>query len=148
MADQVVDTIQSTAKTDKIGDGKIFVLDVAKRRARADRRNQRRRALSAPFHEKDHSLMDKKYLLPLAAVATAALLPTMGFAPGGRGSARGHRRSRMDLQHAAVPDRRLPRVLHGRRLSMLEGGLVRSKNVTMQMTKNVGCSPSRRSCTG
>ena len=28
MADQVVETIQSTAKTDKIGDGKIFVLDV------------------------------------------------------------------------------------------------------------------------
>lgn len=29
MADQVVETIQSTARTDKIGDGKIFVLDVA-----------------------------------------------------------------------------------------------------------------------
>ncbi|MFT4621023.1 MAG: nitrogen regulatory protein PII [Polaromonas sp.] len=29
MADQVVETIQSTAKTDKIGDGKIFVLDVS-----------------------------------------------------------------------------------------------------------------------
>ena len=28
MADQVVETITSTAKTDKIGDGKIFVLDV------------------------------------------------------------------------------------------------------------------------
>ena len=28
MADQVVETIQNTAKTDKIGDGKIFVLDV------------------------------------------------------------------------------------------------------------------------
>ena len=28
MADQVVETIQSTAKTDKIGDGKIFVLPV------------------------------------------------------------------------------------------------------------------------
>ena len=28
MADQVVETIASTAKTDKIGDGKIFVLDV------------------------------------------------------------------------------------------------------------------------
>ena len=28
MADQVVETIQSVAKTDKIGDGKIFVLDV------------------------------------------------------------------------------------------------------------------------
>ena len=28
MTDQVVDTIQKTAKTDKIGDGKIFVLDV------------------------------------------------------------------------------------------------------------------------
>ena len=28
MADQVVETIINTAKTDKIGDGKIFVLDV------------------------------------------------------------------------------------------------------------------------
>jgi nitrogen regulatory protein P-II 1 len=28
MADQVVQTIAATAKTDKIGDGKIFVLDV------------------------------------------------------------------------------------------------------------------------
>lgn len=28
MADQVVETIRNTAKTDKIGDGKIFVLDV------------------------------------------------------------------------------------------------------------------------
>ena len=28
MADQVVETISTTAKTDKIGDGKIFVLDV------------------------------------------------------------------------------------------------------------------------
>jgi nitrogen regulatory protein P-II 1 len=29
MADQVVETISTTAKTDKIGDGKIFVLDVS-----------------------------------------------------------------------------------------------------------------------
>ncbi len=28
LADMVVDTIRTTAKTDKIGDGKIFVLDV------------------------------------------------------------------------------------------------------------------------
>ena len=28
MADQIVDTIQKTARTDKIGDGKIFVLDL------------------------------------------------------------------------------------------------------------------------
>ncbi|MCL4169859.1 UNVERIFIED_CONTAM: hypothetical protein GTU68_006053 [Idotea baltica] len=28
MAEQVVETIATTAKTDKIGDGKIFVLDV------------------------------------------------------------------------------------------------------------------------
>ena len=28
LADQVVETIRITAKTDKIGDGKIFVLDV------------------------------------------------------------------------------------------------------------------------
>ena len=30
LAEQVVDTIRGTAKTDKIGDGKIFVLDVEK----------------------------------------------------------------------------------------------------------------------
>jgi nitrogen regulatory protein P-II 1 len=30
LADQVVDTISTTARTGKIGDGKIFVLDVAK----------------------------------------------------------------------------------------------------------------------
>ena len=29
MADQVVETLMATAKTGKIGDGKIFVLDVA-----------------------------------------------------------------------------------------------------------------------
>ena len=29
MADQVVETIATTAKTDKIGDGKVFVVDVA-----------------------------------------------------------------------------------------------------------------------
>ncbi|SDX35499.1 P-II family nitrogen regulator [Roseicitreum antarcticum] len=29
MADQVVETLQTTARTDKIGDGKIFVLDLA-----------------------------------------------------------------------------------------------------------------------
>ena len=29
MAEEVVDTIRKTARTDKIGDGKIFVLDVA-----------------------------------------------------------------------------------------------------------------------
>jgi nitrogen regulatory protein P-II 1 len=29
MADQVVETITNTAKTGKIGDGKIFVLDVS-----------------------------------------------------------------------------------------------------------------------
>ena len=28
LADEVVETIRKTAKTDKIGDGKIFVLDV------------------------------------------------------------------------------------------------------------------------
>ena len=33
MADQVVETLQKTAKTDKIGDGKIFVLDMAQPRA-------------------------------------------------------------------------------------------------------------------
>jgi Amt family ammonium transporter len=82
--------------------------------------------------------MDKKYLLPLAAVATAALLPTMGFA-----------------QEAEAPPAVTDEVVWifntllflvggflvffmAAGFAMLEGGLVRSKNVTMQMTKNVG----------
>jgi Amt family ammonium transporter len=81
--------------------------------------------------------MDKKYLLPLAAVATAALLPTMGFA-----------------QEAEAPPAVTEEVVWifntllflvggflvffmAAGFAMLEGGLVRSKNVTMQMTKNV-----------
>jgi Amt family ammonium transporter len=85
--------------------------------------------------------MTNKFLLPLAAVATAALLPATGFA-----------------QEAAEAAAEIPAVsdevvwifnsllfLIGGFLvffmaagfAMLEGGLVRSKNVTMQMTKNV-----------
>jgi len=80
--------------------------------------------------------MTKKFLLPLAAVATAALLPTMGFAQD---------------EMPAVTDEvvwifnSLLFLIGGflvffmaAGFAMLEGGLVRSKNVTMQMTKNVG----------
>ena len=41
MAEQVVETISKTARTDKIGDGKIFVLDVeAARRVRTGETNE------------------------------------------------------------------------------------------------------------
>ncbi len=81
--------------------------------------------------------MSNKYLLPLAAVATAALLPTMGFAQEAEAA-------------PAVTDEvvwifnSLLFLIGGflvffmaAGFAMLEGGLVRSKNVTMQMTKNV-----------
>jgi Amt family ammonium transporter len=81
--------------------------------------------------------MTKTYLLPLAAVATAALLPATGFA-----------------QEAEAPPAVTEEVVWifnsllfliggflvffmAAGFAMLEGGLVRSKNVTMQMTKNV-----------
>ena len=80
--------------------------------------------------------MNTKYLLPLAAVATAAMLPTMGFA--------------QEEAAPAVSDEvvwifnSLLFLIGGflvffmaAGFAMLEGGLVRSKNVTMQMTKNV-----------
>jgi ammonia channel protein AmtB len=55
----------------------------------------------------------------------------------------------MDLQHAAVPVGGFLVFFMAAGFAMLEGGLVRSKNVTMQMTKNVALFiPSRRSCTG
>jgi len=84
--------------------------------------------------------MKTKYLLPLAAVATAALLPTMGFAQEAEA-----------IEIPSVTDEvvwifnSLLFLIGGflvffmaAGFAMLEGGLVRSKNVTMQMTKNVG----------
>ncbi len=82
--------------------------------------------------------MNAKYLLPLAAVATAAMLPTTGLAQEADAA-------------PAVSDEvvwifnSLLFLIGGflvffmaAGFAMLEGGLVRSKNVTMQMTKNVG----------
>ncbi|AHM03786.1 Ammonium transporter [Roseibacterium elongatum DSM 19469] len=82
--------------------------------------------------------MNTKYFLPLAAVATAAMLPTMGFAQEAEAA-------------PAISDEvvwifnTLLFLIGGflvffmaAGFAMLEGGLVRSKNVTMQMTKNVG----------
>jgi Amt family ammonium transporter len=81
--------------------------------------------------------MNSKFLLPLAAAATAVLLPTMGVA--------------QDEAAPAVTEEvvwifnSLLFLIGGflvffmaAGFAMLEGGLVRSKNVTMQMTKNVG----------
>ena len=92
------------------------------------------------FDEKDLKEMKTKYLLPLAAVATAALLPTMGFAQEAEA-----------IEIPSVTDEvvwifnSLLFLIGGflvffmaAGFAMLEGGLVRSKNVTMQMTKNVG----------
>jgi ammonium transporter, Amt family len=86
--------------------------------------------------------MTNKYLLPLAAVATAALLPAMGFAQEAEEAV---------AEIPAVSDEAvwifnsLLFLIGGflvffmaAGFAMLEGGLVRSKNVTMQMTKNVG----------
>ncbi len=80
--------------------------------------------------------MKTKYLLPMATVAAAALLPSMGFA-----------------QEAAAPtfDEVGPYILTtllflmagflvffmAAGFAMLEAGLVRAKNVSMQLTKNI-----------
>lgn len=85
--------------------------------------------------------MTNKFLLPLAAVATAALLPATGFAQEATEAA---------AEIPAVSDEvvwifnSLLFLIGGflvffmaAGFAMLEGGLVRSKNVTMQMTKNV-----------
>jgi Amt family ammonium transporter len=81
--------------------------------------------------------MTNKFLLPLATVAAAALVPTMGVAQEAEAA-------------PAVTDEvvwifnSLLFLIGGflvffmaAGFAMLEGGLVRSKNVTMQMTKNV-----------
>ena len=81
--------------------------------------------------------MKTKYLLPLAAVATATLLPGLGLAQEAEAS------TAPALETSYIFTTLL--FLIGGFLvfwmaagfAMLEAGLVRSKNVTMQLTKNI-----------
>lgn len=80
--------------------------------------------------------MTKKYLLPMAAVATATLLPTMGVAQ--------EEAATVSTEEFVWIMNTLLFLIGGflvffmaAGFAMLEGGLVRSKNVAMQMTKNV-----------
>jgi nitrogen regulatory protein PII len=57
MADQVVETIQTTAKTDKIGDGKIFVSTFSRPCACAPAKPTTTRSEPRAFHEKGNHLM-------------------------------------------------------------------------------------------
>ncbi|PWK61390.1 ammonium transporter [Roseicyclus mahoneyensis] len=87
--------------------------------------------------------MKTKYLLPLAAVATAALLPTMGLAQDTTEAVEEVVEAAAAVDNAFIFNTLL--FLIGGFLvfwmaagfAMLEAGLVRSKNVTMQLTKNI-----------
>jgi ammonium transporter, Amt family len=87
--------------------------------------------------------MKTKYLLPLAAVATAALLPSLGLAQDTAAAAEEVVEAAAPVDNAFIFNTLL--FLIGGFLvfwmaagfAMLEAGLVRSKNVTMQLTKNI-----------
>jgi nitrogen regulatory protein PII len=117
MADQVVETIQSTAKTDKIGDGKIFVLDVQPAPcACAPAKPTTTRSEARLSTKRITDEMNKKYLLPLAAWQPPRSCRRWAFAQEAE-AAPGLRRNRpLSHDHAAVPAWRLPGVLHGRGL--------------------------------
>jgi Amt family ammonium transporter len=86
-----------------------------------------------PFDNKGMTHMNTKYLFPLGAVAVAATLPSVGFAQD----------EAVVVDNAFIFNTLL--FLIGGFLvfwmaagfAMLEAGLVRSKNVTMQLTKNI-----------
>ena len=139
LAEQVVETITKTAQTGKIGDGKIFTLDVRKRASGAHRRDRRRRALSRARIDRTRTRpMHLTKLLPLAGVAALA--------------AAGRRRAGRPVPAGAPAGTEIGFILTtfmflvtgflvfwmAAGFSMLEAGLVRSKNVTMQLTKNMG----------
>ena len=79
--------------------------------------------------------MNTKFLLPLAAVATATLVPSMGLAQEAS--------SAPAAETSYIFTTRLFRIggflvfWRAAGFAMLEAGLVRSKNVTMQLTKNI-----------
>jgi len=86
--------------------------------------------------------MNKKYLLPLAAVASAALLPGMGLAQEAAEAVEAA--TGEPAEHTSYIFTTLLFLIGGflvfwmaAGFAMLEAGLVRSKNVTMQLTKNI-----------
>jgi len=81
--------------------------------------------------------MNTKYLLPLAAVATAAMLPTMGFAQEAEAPAAVSEEVVWIFNSLLFLIGGFLVFFMAAGFAMLEGGLVRSKNVTMQMTKNI-----------
>ncbi|WP_213686397.1 ammonium transporter, partial [Roseicyclus sp.] len=83
--------------------------------------------------------MNTKYLFPLAAVATAALLPGLGLAQDAEEVVAG-----TPAEHTSYILTTLLFLIGGflvfwmaAGFAMLEAGLVRSKNVAMQLTKNI-----------
>ena len=87
--------------------------------------------------------MHTKYLLPLAAVATAALLPTMDLAQDTAAAAEEVVEAAAAVDNAFIFNTLLFLISGflvfwmAAGFAMLEAGLVRSKNVTMQLTKNI-----------
>ncbi|RMA43557.1 ammonium transporter [Rhodophyticola porphyridii] len=79
--------------------------------------------------------MKTKYLIPLAAVATAALLPSVGVAQEAGVEAAAHTSYILTTLLFLVGGFLVFWMAAG--FAMLEAGLVRSKNVTMQLTKNI-----------
>ena len=86
--------------------------------------------------------MNTKYLLPLAAVATAALLPGLGLAQEATEAV--VEATGAPAEHTSYIFTTLLFLMGGflvfwmaAGFAMLEAGLVRSKNVTMQLTKNI-----------
>jgi nitrogen regulatory protein PII len=158
MADQVVDTIadrqdrQDRRRQD-------FRARCRKRRARAHRRNQRGRALTTGKGKHDMKLTK---LPPLAALTPDRADADLGLPGAGRKPPpkrprpprRNRRRSRGAGAEVVFIFNTLLFLIGGflvfwmaAGFAMLEAGLVRSKNVTMQLTKNIALfSTRRRSC--
>ena len=106
-------------KTGKIGDGKIFVLDVRRPCACAPAKPTRTRSEATSDFQGDMKQMKMlKTVLPAAGADRSA---GRWLRAGGRGRAGGSTRSALHHDHAAVPAWRFPGVLDGRGLRHARG---------------------------
>ncbi len=132
LAPQVVETIQQTASTEAIGDGKIFVLDLGDRHPHSHRRDRRHRAVR---HRRDFMTL-RTLASGLAATGLTFVASTAAIAQEAAEAVPNPGNNAWMMTATVLV---MLMILPG--LALFYGGLTRSKNMLSTMTQ-IGATAS------